>query len=113
MLILSAMQRITVSDGSEDLPFEWATLERKRDEYVGRLNTAYETNLANDNVECIHGRAHFTFRNEVEVERDEGRKEHVKSNHVLLQLPTMPGGMGLTFHGKVKNPRTNKVQAWH
>lgn len=54
------------------------------DEYVERINKAYEKNLANDNVEWLHGRAHFTSKNEVEVECDDGRKEHIKSDHILI-----------------------------
>lgn len=49
-----------------------------------RLNQTYEKNLAKDNVEWIHGRAHFVSKNEVEVERDDGGKETIKSNHILV-----------------------------
>jgi len=69
---------------SEDKPFEWSALKRKRDQYVERLNKAYEKNLANDNVEWIHGRAHFTSPHEVEVDRDDGGKDYIKSEHVLI-----------------------------
>lgn len=69
---------------SEDAPFDWTAFKRMRDQYVEKLNKAYEKNLANDNVEWIHGRAHFTSKNSVEVERDDGQKEHIKSDHILI-----------------------------
>jgi len=69
---------------SEDKPFDWTAFKRMRDEYVERINKAYEKNLANDNVDWLHGRAHFTSKNEVEVECDDGRKEYIKSDHILI-----------------------------
>ena len=47
--------------------FDWATLKKKRDAYIERLNGIYERNLANDKVELIRGFARFIGPHTLEV----------------------------------------------
>lgn len=83
-------------------PFDWSTFKKKRDAYVRRLNGIYEKNLANDKVEYIHGRAHFTSPNSVEVALDDGSKASINAKKILIATggyPNMPKDIPGWEHG--------------
>ncbi|MCJ1438430.1 Glutathione reductase [Xylographa pallens] len=88
-------------------PFDWKTFKHKRDAYVKRLNGIYEKNLDKDHVDYIHGRAHLTSRDSVEVKLDDGSTTTIKAKKILLATgghPTIPDGipgseMGITSDG--------------
>jgi glutathione reductase (NADPH) len=67
-------------------PFDWPTFKKKRDAFIKRLNGIYEKNLVNDKVEYIHGRAHLTGKNEVEVVLDDGSKQTIRAKKILLAV---------------------------
>lgn len=71
---------------------DWAVLVSRRDGYVERLNGIYESNLDNDGIHHVRGRATFVGPREVRVG---GRI--LSADHVLIAvggkpaLPTIPG----------------------
>ncbi|KAL6714944.1 Glutathione reductase [Lecanora helva] len=91
----------------ETAPFDWSTFKHKRDEYVRRLNGIYGSNLGNDKVEWMHGRAHLLSKNEAEVVLDDGSKETIRAKKILLatgghpNVPkNIPGAeLGITSDG--------------
>jgi glutathione reductase (NADPH) len=68
----------------ETAPFDWTTFKHKRDAYVKRLNGIYERNLSNDKVEYLHGRAHFTSSNSVDVKLDDGSVASINAKKILI-----------------------------
>src|SRR3569833_2437100 len=93
-----------IADGLEDAadygfrmgfaePHDWALLKTKRDAYVARLNTIYETNLAKRHIEVVRGYGAFVDGRTVQVG---GRK--LTAPHILIavggrpMLPPIPGG---------------------
>ena len=86
----------------ETAPFDWCTFKQKRDAFVKRLNGIYERNLNNDKVEYIHGRAHFTSPNSVEVSLDDGSKASINAKKILIATggyPSMPKDIPGWEHG--------------
>lgn len=73
--------------------FDFKSLKAKRDAYIKRLNGIYDTNLKNDNVDLVLGKAVFTG-NGLELAVD-GKTYHGK--HVLIAvggkpwIPDIPG----------------------
>lgn len=88
-------------------PFDWKMFKEKRDKYIVRLNGIYTTNLKNEGVEYVHGKAAFTGRNEAEITLDDGTKQTVRGKHVLVAtggFPTKPKNiegaeLGITSDG--------------
>jgi glutathione reductase (NADPH) len=81
--------------------FDWATLKKKRDAYIERLNGIYERNLVNDKVELVRGFGRLTGPHTVEVG---GRT--VSARHIVIatggrpMLPPVPGAeLGITSDG--------------
>ena len=81
--------------------FDWTTLKKKRDAYIGRLNGIYERNLANDKVELVRGFARFTGPHTLEVG---GRT--LSARHIVIatggrpMVPPVPGAeLGITSDG--------------
>ena len=81
--------------------FDWATLKKKRDAYIARLNGIYERNLANDKVELVRGFARFTGPHTLEVG---GRT--LSARHIVIatggrpMVPPVPGAaLGITSDG--------------
>jgi len=92
-----------IADGLEDAgdygfghgpaePHDWALLKTKRDAYVARLNSIYESNLTKRHIEIVRGYGSFVDAHTVEVG---GRK--LTSPHILIatggrpMLPPIPG----------------------
>jgi glutathione reductase (NADPH) len=92
-----------ISDGLEDAsdygfrlgtpePHDWGLLKTKRDAYVARLNTIYESNLAKRHIELVRGYGSLVDGNTVDVG---GRK--LTAPHILIavggrpMLPPIPG----------------------
>ena len=81
---------------------DWAALKKKRDEYVGKLNGIYESNLERRGVELIRGTGSFRSAGEIDV--DDGRT--LNAARVLVatggypQVPALPGAeLGITSDG--------------
>jgi len=87
--------------------FNWATIKRKRDAYIERLNGIYQRNLDGSGVRVFHGRARFTGANELEVQHDGATAPSiVRGTHVLIatgghpDVPRTPGAeLGITSDG--------------
>src|SRR5882757_1001931 len=92
-----------IADGLEDAadygfrlgpeePHDWALLKTKRDAYLARLNSIYESNLTKRHIEIVRGYGSFVDAHTVEVG---GRK--LTSPHILIatggrpMLPPIPG----------------------
>ncbi len=92
-----------IADGLEDAadygfrlgtpePHDWALLKTKRDAYVARLNTIYESNLAKRHIEIVRGYGRLVDSRTVDVG---GRK--LTAPHILIavggrpMLPPIPG----------------------
>ena len=82
-------------------PHDWPLLKAKRDAYVARLNSLYESNLAKRHIEVVRGRGSFVDGRTVEAG---GRK--LTAPHILVavggipMLPAIPGAeLGITSDG--------------
>ncbi|CCU78436.1 hypothetical protein BGHDH14_bgh00177 [Blumeria hordei DH14] len=86
-------------------PFDWGYFKQKRDAYIKRLNGIYERNLEKDSIEYIHGAARFKDdQNRVEVCMDDGSKQVIEAQKVLIAQPkkvAIVGGgyIGVEFAG--------------
>jgi glutathione reductase (NADPH) len=74
----------------ETAPFNWPTFKAKRDAFVRSLNGIYAKSLDNDKVEHIHGRAHLTGENTVEVVLDDGSMLEIRAKKILLATGGRP-----------------------
>src|SRR5579871_384329 len=92
-----------IADGLEDAadygfrlgaaePHDWALLKTKRDAYVARLNTIYETNLAKRHIEVVRGWGSFADPHTVLV----GERKLTAPNILIAvggrpMVPDIPG----------------------
>jgi len=80
---------------------DWATLKKKRDAYVVRLNEIYEANLAKSKVDLLRGWGRFLDAHTVEAagRRLRGRQIVIATGGRPL-LPDIPGmELGITSDG--------------
>lgn len=80
---------------------DWAALVAKREAYIRRLNDIYATNMANNGVEKVAGRAQFVDDHTVAVDG-----VHYTAQHIVIasggrpSVPDVPGaGLGITSDG--------------
>jgi glutathione reductase (NADPH) len=80
---------------------DWATLKRKRDAYVLRLNGIYERNLAAKGVAYVRGAARFVDARTLEV-----NGQRLSARHIVIAtggkptLPDLPGAeLGISSDG--------------
>jgi glutathione reductase (NADPH) len=80
---------------------DWPTLVRKREEYIRRLNTIYEGNLAKRKVDLVRGRARLTSAQSIEVNgRAISAGTLVLANGGAAMVPQLPGAhLGTTSDG--------------
>jgi glutathione reductase (NADPH) len=80
---------------------DWATLKRKRDAYVLRLNGIYERNLAAKGVAYVRGAARFVDAHTVEVNGQRCSARHmVIATGGKATLPRIPGAeLGMSSDG--------------
>ena len=85
---------------------DWSMLKGKRDAYIQRLNTNYESNLDRRGVTLARGRAAFADRNSVTVNGARLSAPHIviaTGGHALL--PPLPGAEhGITSDGFFELP---------
>ncbi len=81
--------------------FDWATLKRKRDAYVGNINDWYETYLKDSDIDLIRGHARFL---DAHTLRADGQA--LSAEHIVIApgtrpiLPDIPGArLGITSDG--------------
>ena len=80
---------------------DWASLKRRRDQYIERLNGIYENNLANRNITTIHGKACFIDAHTIDVDgRQYGAKQLVIATGGYPIVPRIAGAKeGITSDG--------------
>lgn len=80
---------------------DWAGLKRRRDQYIARLNSIYEGNLANRNITTIHGKARFVDAHTIDVDaRLYGAKQIVIATGGYPIVPRIAGAeYGITSDG--------------
>ncbi|MBI1396749.1 MAG: glutathione-disulfide reductase [Betaproteobacteria bacterium] len=81
--------------------FDWHTIRSARDDYVRKLNGAYERYLGTNKVEIVRGHAKFVGRKIVDVG---GRR--ISADHIVIAVgghparPNLPGAeLGITSDG--------------
>ncbi len=81
--------------------FDWPAVKKRRDAYVQKLNRIYESNLDNDGIERLSGRARIVGSGIVEVDG-----LSLKAPHILVatggypKVPDIPGAqLGMTSNG--------------
>ncbi|MBX2868941.1 MAG: glutathione-disulfide reductase [Acidiferrobacterales bacterium] len=85
----------------ENQGFSWPHIKQSRDAYVERLNGIYDRNLANSNVEVIHGTGRFVSDHVVEVNGDQFTAPHILiATGGQPTVPDVPGAeLGITSDG--------------
>jgi glutathione reductase (NADPH) len=80
---------------------DWATLKRKRDAYVLRLNGIYERSLETKGIAYVRGAARFVDKNTVEVNGARLSARHIViATGGLVTTPALPGAeLGITSDG--------------
>jgi glutathione reductase (NADPH) len=80
---------------------DWASLKRKRDAYIVRLNEIYERNLNNRKVELLRAHARFTGPHALQA-----GERAIEAGHIVIatggrpMLPPIPGcDLGITSDG--------------
>ncbi len=81
--------------------FDWVELKRKRDAYVGNINSWYETYLKDSDIDLIRGHARFVDAHTLRVDGREVSAEHIViAPGTRPTLPDIPGaGLGITSDG--------------
>ncbi|KAI8139028.1 glutathione-disulfide reductase [Fennellomyces sp. T-0311] len=90
-----------------DAPVDWATVKRKRDAYIKRLNNIYESNLEKAKVEHIHGTAEFINSHTIRVKEtpEDAGVEMIATNILIATgghaiIPDLPGAeLGIDSDG--------------
>ena len=80
---------------------DWATLKKRRDAYIARLNVIYRNNLDNRGVTYIAGSARFIDANTVMVGDNEYQAERIViATGAQPMVPDIPGAeLGITSDG--------------
>lgn len=65
--------------------FNWATLVKNREAYIGRIHASYQRGFANNGVTFIPGYARFINANTVEV-----NGEHITADHITIAVGGQP-----------------------
>ncbi|ORZ05035.1 glutathione-disulfide reductase [Absidia repens] len=87
---------------------DWASIKRRRDAYVKKLNGIYDTNLTKDGIEWFHGNASFIDAHTIELDFKDGSgaKKTLTTKRVLVAtgghaiFPSIPGAsLGIDSDG--------------
>jgi glutathione reductase (NADPH) len=69
----------------DNIPFDFASFKKKRDENILGLNRAYESNWSREGITLVHGTAKFVGPKELEVELQDGSgKERFTAKHICI-----------------------------
>ncbi|QLB40324.1 glutathione-disulfide reductase [Mannheimia pernigra] len=86
--------------------FDYGKLVENRQAYIKRIHTSYHNVLSKNNVDILNGFARFTDAKTVEVSYEDGSKEVVTADHILIAtggrpaLPDLDGAeYGITSDG--------------
>lgn len=84
-------------DIPEDINVNYNHFKKIRDSTITRLNGAYERNWNREGIDLVHGRAHFTAPQTIEVENTDGSKTQYTAPHILIATggrPSVPNVKG-------------------
>ncbi|MEG9480974.1 glutathione-disulfide reductase [Mannheimia sp. HC-2023] len=73
--------------------FDYAKLVESRQAYIERIHTSYNNVLSKNNVDVLNGFARFKDEKTIEVSYEDGSKEEVTADHILIATggrPTIP-----------------------
>lgn len=73
--------------------FDYAKLVESRQAYIERIHSSYNNVLSKNNVDVLNGFARFKDEKTVEVSYEDGSKEEVMADHILIATggrPTIP-----------------------
>ena len=75
----------------DNIPFNFASFKKKRDEHIKMLNGAYESNWDREGIELVHGTARFTSPKELEVDLEDGSgKARFTAPHICIATGGYP-----------------------
>lgn len=80
--------------------FDYAKLVESRQAYIERIHTSYNNVLSKNNVDVLNGFARFKDEKTVEVSYEDGSKEEVTADHILIATggrPTIPDLEGAEY----------------
>lgn len=87
--------------GNPDADFDWATVKKKRDAYIQRLNGIYENGLKNNNIDLYEGWASFVDAHTIQINMNDGSVKTVTADKICIATggkPMMPPGEGVEEH---------------
>lgn len=70
--------------------FDYKTLVKSRNAYIERVHASYQKGFEKNNVQVIHGFARFINKNTVEVILENGEKETISADHILIATGGRP-----------------------
>jgi glutathione reductase (NADPH) len=75
----------------DNIPFNFASFKKKRDEHIKMLNDAYDSNWKREGIEVVHGTAKFTGRKELEIDLEDGSgKKKFTAKHICIATGGYP-----------------------
>ncbi|MEG9545880.1 glutathione-disulfide reductase [Mannheimia sp. HC-2023] len=80
--------------------FDYAKLVKSRQAYIERIHSSYNNVLSKNNVDVLNGFARFKDEKTVEVRYEDGSKEEVTADHILIATggrPTIPDLEGAEY----------------
>lgn len=77
----------------KDVIFDWSSMKRYRDRYIGRLNAIYEDGLEKMKVTRVLGMGRFTGPNTVVVGEGEDAQE-LTAKHIVIAVGGQPKKLG-------------------
>ncbi|QHB17467.1 glutathione-disulfide reductase [Mannheimia pernigra] len=80
--------------------FDYGKLVENRQAYIKRIHTSYHNVLSKNNVDILNGFARFKDAKTVEVSYEDGSKEVVTADHILIATggrPTIPNLEGAEY----------------
>jgi glutathione reductase (NADPH) len=84
--------------GSPPADFDWATVKKKRDAYILRLNGIYENGLKNNGVDIYEGWGSFVDAHTIDIALSDGTKKTVTADKICVATggkPMIPPGEGV------------------
>lgn len=70
--------------------FDFAKLIESREAYIGRIHQSYNNVLTKNNVDVYAGFGRFIDKNTIEVSYEDGRKEQITADHILIATGGRP-----------------------
>ena len=84
--------------GSPNADFDWATVKKKRDAYILKLNGIYENGLKNAGVAMFEGWGSFVDPHTIAIKMTDGSTKTVTADKIVVATggkPMIPDGEGV------------------